>query len=829
MSGWWRPRRRWERPSARFLPATYEAHLPLVNSEALKRIARAWCGSDANRWRKEECVAALLRWLDDPSKVRRLLDSLGPYERKALGILRALGGEADEEEYALEVASLGIEPPRYQFGWRSSLRDTKTARLLNPLIGHGFLLPRWREDRVPSSGGEPLLDYYHAAGSVFSDERILRAVEPIAPAPLPVSPVEGPAEGRWRRPAEALLPVVSLVQAMRRVGPLQTRANGAPTPPAWRRLSKEVARTSEEEAASLPRTFALSLATGLAEFDPFERRILLSRDADARLRRPFPELARSWVEALRAHSSFSTRVPRTGGEGDAFDEETGLREFSFDLDDSSEGLPHAMSLRSLGRLPAIRDGWYDAEAFSEAFFERAGGFLETGLAHSPAPSPRGEGLSPAQEEKRREWKEGARKRWRALRAPRIEALIRQALFELGLVEVAVVPRSRGRERTLFRPTALGAAAMGGTPPAGATTPATAPCAVVQPNFEVVVDLGAATPEFLLFCERSARRVSAGPAAVYRLERGAACASFDSGETVESYLGTLGGNSAKGIPANVETTLRDWARRREQLVVRGPARLLEYEGRADRDAALAAGVRGSAVGERFLLLDPAVGGKSARSLARRTIDYALPPARCLEAREEGSLTLDPLRSDLLAEGEVAAFSDPHPEGEPGRRAITRESLARAKASGLRAEEILKRLEARASRSLPLLLLATVRACDGGTPFALEEAEVLRLDDLEGVRAIATSARFRPHLAGALGPDVLLVRPGHSEKVAEILLGLGFRRGAVPLTPLPEAEGPEQQEEGLLERVLFANPRKARRYVERLLKRPIREPAEDPDGP
>ncbi|MGH7149816.1 MAG: hypothetical protein ACREIU_03920, partial [Planctomycetota bacterium] len=496
-------------------------------------------------------------------------------------------------------------------------------------------------------------------------------------------------------------------------------------PPAWRRLSKEIARISKEEAGSLPRTVALAIATGLAEFDPYERRIFLLRDADARLRRPFPEQARTWLDALRAHSSFAARETRTEGE-EVGSEETDLGGYSFGLDDSSESLPHAMTLRALGRLPAIRERWYDAEAFSEALFERAGDFLDPGLASFGIPFGLAEGRSPAQEEKRRESIEQARKRWRSFRAPKIAGLIRQALFELGLVEVAIVPRSRGREATLFRPTALGTAAMGGTPPAPkrATPPAPpgAPCAVVQPNFEVVVDLGAAGPDFLLFCERSARRISSGPTAVYRLEREAACASFDAGETLESFLGTLGRNSAKGIPANVETTVRDWARRRDRLVVRGSARLLEYGSRAHRDAALAAGVRGVAVGERFLLLDPAVGRKTARSLARRTIDHALLPAQCVEAEEDGSLTLDPDHADLLVEGEVAAFSDPHPDGGPRHRVITRESLARAKAAGLRAEEIVKRLEARSPVPLPPLLVSTIRASDRGTPFEVGEVEV-----------------------------------------------------------------------------------------------------------
>ncbi|MCI0587263.1 MAG: hypothetical protein L0323_10530, partial [Planctomycetes bacterium] len=341
MSEWWRPRRHWERPPGRFLPATYDAHLPLVSSEAQKKIARAWCGTEAYGWKKAECTAGVLRTLEDPAKVRRLVDSLGPYEKKALGLLRSLGGEAAGREFAFEVASLGIEPPDRSSGYGG---EAGVARLLNPLIGHGLLLPRWREDRGSWLGGDPRVGYQDTPERVFSDERILRAVEPVAPEPLAVHAVEGPSEGRWRRPGEALLPFLSLAQALARVGPLQTRSHGGPTPAAWRRLSKETVRIAKEDAP-LPRTLALALATGLAEFDPFDRRISLSKDARDRLRRPYAEQARGWFDALRSHSALAAEALGTGGGGDLPAEAGGLRGFPFDLDDSAESLAHSLSLR----------------------------------------------------------------------------------------------------------------------------------------------------------------------------------------------------------------------------------------------------------------------------------------------------------------------------------------------------------------------------------------------------------------------------------------------------------------------------------------------------
>jgi XPB/Ssl2-like helicase family protein len=808
LSGWGRGRR--GRPG-RWLPPTHEAHLPLLDSEALKRIARFWCGGDAARWRKEECVAQVLRSLGDPAKVRRLLDS-GPYARKALGILRALGGEAEARECAIEIAALGLEPPpgRFESHWRHG--QTLATRLLNPLIAYGLLLPRWREGRSSSFGMDPLLGDFHEHGRYFSDERILREVEPVAPSPLPLAPVEGSPAGKWRRPAEVLLPLATLARALSRGGEMHARATGAPTPSAWRRLSKEV--EVPEEEASLARMFALALATGLAEFHEYERTIRLARNVEDLLRRPIPEQARGWFEALRAHPSFASRVPWETPAG--IDEDPDAR-FPLDGEDSWESLPHAIALRALGTVPAIREGWYDAEAFSEALFERAGMLAEWGLYDSGEASAAGR--DPAREAWRREQTERVRKRWREERAPRIAGLIRGALFETGLMEVCVVPGSKGTERTLFRPTPLGALAMGWAPPARATEapPATppAPCAVVQPNLEVVVDLGGASPDFLLWCERSARRVSIGPAAVYRLEREALCAALASGETLDSFLGTLRRHSAREVPANVEATLRDWARRRERLVVRQSVRLLEYGGRADRDTALAAGVGGAACGERFLLLDPAVGRKTARSLARRTLDHEPPPERSLEAEEDGSLTLDPMHADFLAEAEVGAFSDPHPDGRPGRRLVTRGTLARAVASGLRAGEILRRLESRSSRPLLPLLVATIRAAERATPFQVGEVEVLRLEDPEALRAIATSPRLRKHFAGLLGPDTLLLHPGHREEVEEILLGLGFRKGSVPLPPMPAAETPPPiggDEEA--EPVVYTPPQSVPRRLRRL---------------
>ena len=49
------------------LPLSYAAHLPSLNAEALKRLARMWVGKDASKLNKEACLQTICRGLSDPA------------------------------------------------------------------------------------------------------------------------------------------------------------------------------------------------------------------------------------------------------------------------------------------------------------------------------------------------------------------------------------------------------------------------------------------------------------------------------------------------------------------------------------------------------------------------------------------------------------------------------------------------------------------------------------------------------------------------------------------------------------------------------------------
>src|SRR5205085_2793783 len=96
-----------------------------------------------------------------------------------------------------------------------------------------------------------------------------------------------------------------------------------------------------------------------------------------------------------------------------------------------------------------------------------------------------------------------------------------------------------------------------------------------------------------------------------------------------------------VPQNIATSIREWAGQRERITLRRRASLLEFSDELARRQALARGIPGMPVGERFVLLTNA-----SRSLPpHERLDYADSLPRCLAASEDGTLRLAKPTLDL----------------------------------------------------------------------------------------------------------------------------------------------------------------------------------------
>jgi hypothetical protein len=123
-------------------------------------------------------------------------------------------------------------------------------------------------------------------------------------------------------------------------------------------------------------------------------------------------------------------------------------------------------------------------------------------------------------------------------------------------------------------------------------------------------------------------------------------------------------------------------------------------------------------------------------------------------------------------QIARFGDWEGETEDVYRyRLTPASLERARQQGLKLSHLLALLRRHTSSVPPSLVKALERWDEHGSQARLEKAVVLRLNnpDLLQVLRSSRAARF---LGDPLGPTTIIVKPGATQKVMEVLAELGY---------------------------------------------------------
>jgi hypothetical protein len=261
---------------------------------------------------------------------------------------------------------------------------------------------------------------------------------------------------------------------------------------------------------------------------------------------------------------------------------------------------HAL-LTALRALPPEPSGFFAIDRFDEALFDRVGEHVSL---NSRTPS-RPYTLRASGDELRREmeaWRRDLRSGWLERERPWIETALATWLYWLGVVELSA---DNGTVRG-FRLTELGRDMLHGATRErtnrkrkGGSTGAW----VVQPDFGLMVYIDKASPAQLAFAERIAERQGHAQRHVahYVLTRDSVYGALESGYALDAILNELAKGAERKVPANVEAEIRGWSERRERIVVRRRATLLEFPNEAERQAAIIAGIEGTGVGDRFLLV------------------------------------------------------------------------------------------------------------------------------------------------------------------------------------------------------------------------------------
>ncbi|MEP7343211.1 MAG: helicase-associated domain-containing protein [Acidobacteriota bacterium] len=773
----------------------YERQLPDLadrlsglNADVLKKMARVWVGKEAYKLNKESALQTLKRSFRDPKAVRKLAENLTAVERDGLMLMKLRERPVVyTEELATELLLLHPILPDRKFGYRSS---GKHYGRLNEMLERGLLM---RCDGRNESFGDSFYSYSSSGEAVGVVADFFDAIEISPPTALPLEPVTDAVAPVSRRSGELLLELTAFAQAFDRLGGVQITAKGVYANPSlaklnkllgWSRQGADQNDVRDNEPAKLPSVefyLGLFLAADLLKVNYTAREIVANphQSIQSTLEQPLFSQAHLWAQGYRSLRRWVECVPR--GAYFYADENIGQTRFN--------GLRAALLL-ALGLLPDST-AWYRIANLSEILRQRIGRYFALGHTasyYSPwnaTPEQEAQALAKYENEYVTNWQKSEQV-W-------IEQALGGPLFHLGLVELARESRDKANSITLFRLTEAGRAALydifrqpaetGGK----AAQPATSEqsCWIVQPNFEVVVYLDHASPRQLGFIERIGVRQKADAAiATYRLTRESVYAALEEGVEANRLLQTLESGSQHPLPPGVARTLGDWAARRERLALRLNASVLEFSGTAARDTALAEGnVKGTAIGERFILTEQS--GKildRALSLSG-TISYEPQPPRSLNFSDDGAVTINPAQRDLLIAGELAAVAEP--TEDPLRWRITRDSVQAARARGWTAEEILTRLANRSFHAAPAFLQYAIKAWCGHKaepgPTALVAVPLLQTSTAEVAEAICQCSFLRPHLLARIGECAVLVKPESVKTLGKLLSEYGFAVGKEVLLP------------------------------------------------
>ncbi len=770
----------------------YESRLPdfakrleVINADKLKKMARVWVGKDAAKLNKDSAIQLLKRSFRDPKAIRQLADNLTPVERDGLMLMKLRGRSVVyTEELATELLLLHPITPDRKSGYHSS---GKQYGRLNEMMERGLLM---RCDGSNSIFGDSHYSYSDSCEAVGAVADFFGVIDLTPPPSLSLKPVTDVVAPVARHTGELLLELTSFAQAFDRLGSVQIIGKGLYANPSLAKLYKLLDWNRQDEDSRAPSLLpsvefylGLFLAADLLKVDYVARKITTNprRNIPLTLEQPLTIQARLWAQSYRALRRWVECVPP--GVYFYADEITGQTRFN--------GLRAALLL-ALGLLPDPNQ-WYRITDLSDILRLRIG--RQFALGHVPSyyvpwkatPEQEAQALAKYEKEYLTNW-QSREQVW-------IEQALCGSLFHLGLVELASDAKDKSGQQTLFRLTEAGRAALydifrqpvatdGQSSPA---RPSEQACWIVQPNFEVLVYLDQASPRQLGFIERIGQRQKADAAIVtYRLTRESVYVALEEGVETNGLLQTLESCSLHPLPPGVSRTLSDWAARRERLTVRLDASVLEFADAAARDAALTAGkIKGTAIGERFLLTN-----KTEQELKRAapfggTISYEPQPPRSLIVQDDGKILIT--QHDLLIAGELSAFAEP--TGNPMFWQVTRASVLAARDRGWTASDIINRISHRTTLAPPPFLQYAIHAwCGNKTapgPTTIATPPLLQTSTAEVAEAICKCTFLRPHLLARIGGCAVLIKPESVKTLGKLLAEYGFAIGKEVLLPAPES--------------------------------------------
>ncbi len=721
----------------------FDADLPRVGSDKLKPMARMWGGN--YKLRKEECIALITQSLKDRVRVEAAIASLEDYERNALALLKRLGGLTDYNSLLVGLLAIGESLPSQSRGY-----SDPGSNLANDLLRRGLILGA-------SSSSPDYLDGSFERDTVYSDSRLLAQVGPLRIKPFQLQPMPVPLQSIYRRPPTVALDIIGMVQAVDNLGGLKLTQAGQVRVNEAARLRKALHWNDQGiglDGFIFPDPVTAWLhALAYSDVLMVENdRVVTRESSDQFAVRPFAEQARMFMEGFIRSNQWWELVPSPG----------------YDSNGKGRRRGRLALTMALAALPLDTGGFFSLDDFDQALYARVGEYFA--LDYPPRRPYKMYNEAPAETEKKlADWRIQTRRDWLKQERPWIEKALTTWLYFLGLVElgmdqgVVIGLRLTQLGKEVFHPELASAVSIA---PKASTTDL--PGWVVQPNFDIIVYLERTSPQQLAFLERHTERVQAhAHTAHYRLSRETVYRGLESGSTLEELLETLAAGAHAPLPQNVVVEIREWASLRERLTLHRRAALLEFPNTLFLYAALEAGVAGTVVGDRFLLLP-----QQSRPMQPGwvSIDYAQALPKCITVSEDGHIRLKRGYHDLIIEAQLSHWAERQSDSD---WQLTAASVAAALKNGLRLNQLFTLLSERLTHKLPQLLALALRAWGGeSSSVELEPVVVLRCSQEQVFEAIMTSPKTRSFLKGYLYPDLLFVDKDQVDALRSLLDWAGF---------------------------------------------------------
>ena len=719
----------------------FDSYVGTANTEPLKKMARIWGGN--YKLRKAESIALICQGLANPQKVKEVVASLADHERTALALAKQMGGVIGIETLALGLRASGVSVPTSKSEY-DRLKD-----IVRPLVEKGLFLSN-------SSWGLFYLDGY-GGDAVFSDSRLLDAVDSLTYEPVSLTPNPNPVASTFRQGAVVSLELIGILQAIENLVGLGLTKSGDVRVNDLRKLTK-VLKWKNDKIAVDGMTFpqpASCWVNGLFYADCLtlpadgQRRLVLKHSVDKFASLSYREqIAQLLWGMLQVHQwqegQFNSWIsPKNYANG---------------------RLALTLVLKS---IPVDTESFWAIDELDQAMYDRVG--RDFSLGNGSRFRPMYYGKTP-EEQERLEAERFTKQRQEWLKCERqwLEKALTTWLYYLGIIELGL---SEGKPVS-FRLTPLGKQVLHPELEERAresNSSSPQPTWIVQPNFEIVVYLSAINSQQLAFLERHAERVKVEQhVAIYRLTRESVYHALEKGSSLTELLEQLQVGASVPLPQNVEVDLRSWGQLREEISLDRQAKLLEFHSEKARQAALDKGqVQGKCVGDRFLLLEPAA--TLPKALVQEKIDYAKRLLPCLSVTESGTIQLTSTPDFLLPE-QLDKWAKRQSDGTWQLTAATVKSTIQA---GGKITELFDLLEDRLTHAPPEYLVVALNGWAGKfKKVELAKVVVLHCPDAAVFELIVEHQKFKNYWLGVLAYGILLVESSQVKAVKKQLAQLGL---------------------------------------------------------